>query len=890
MTFFRHLKALCWKNWLLWKRKLGGSLCEVLFPIFMIMVVVGIRQAVKNKHFDEMNHLSEGILYNSTVSDFTNSMAESLNLTSGFQVNPINPIANQYAVFGEDTTRVNAIKVSVQTLSARARFNIHFQDQIETEDDMFEYVRSNDYQRDNDFEALLFAIQVPPPGFFNYTIYMSANFQEQVPNTLTDSITAKPDFRNFNKYAFNGFATLQYLLAQTELALAGEDAEIQIFMTSGKTRAFTRDDFMDQIGPNLALFILLIFIAPQYRLVGFLTQEKASRAREGMKIMGLNDAPYWISWFIYYFFVSLTISIVVSAIMALFLFPNSSWFFLFLFIYLYGMSLFSFSLLISSFLQRPKIACILATLVHFLTFFMGVPVMDDSVSTTAKGIASFIPNIAMSLAVNTLTGLESNGNGINATSLNETLGNYKVGIAFITWSIMFFVQGLLALYLDNVLPKEFGKRQPLLFFISKEYWFGSSSQVNDENKRLLDEGDEDVELNGGSRDFEAVPPNIRQLEKEGDCLKVRKLKKTYPNGKQAVKDVSLTMYKNQIFALLGHNGAGKTTTLSILTGLYAASSGTASVFKLDMFKNVNDVRKILGVCPQFDILFDLLTPIEHLQLYCMFKGVPADKIQEEVDKTLKDVDLESKKTAYAKSLSGGQKRKLSVGIAMIGGSKLVLLDEPTSGMDLTARRRIWDMLKNNKQNKILILTTHFMDEADILGDRIAIMAGGKIKCCGGSLFLKKRFGVGYNLIIAKENKDPNGRIDEFINERIPEAIKLGEVSSEVTYQIPQTESDKFESFFTDLDQSLRDLKIKSYGVGVTTLEEVFLRVGKQDDEESENGGQQSIAQIKRQLEEEKEVTGGSMHSLNHSGDHKTEDYSIAEESEQNVFWIHFWAL
>jgi ATP-binding cassette, subfamily A (ABC1), member 3 len=276
----------------------------------------------------------------------------------------------------------------------------------------------------------------------------------------------------------------------------------------------------------------------------------------------------------------------------------------------------------------------------------------------------------------------------------------------------------------------------------------------------------------------------------------------------------------------------------------------------------------------------------------MLKGVSSDKINEEVERTIREVDLNSKRRAFAKNLSGGQKRKLSVGIAMIGDSKLVLLDEPTSGMDLTARRKIWDMLKNNKQGKILILTTHFMDEADILGDRIAIMAGGNIKCCGGSLFLKKRYGVGYNLIIAKENKDPNPEIDTFVHERIQSAIKLSEVSSEVTYQIPQNESNKFETFFTDLDQSLKILKIKSYGVGVTTLEEVFLRVGKDEDEEELHDPRKSISDMKREVEEmKKEKSQGTIKSLNDSGENEiVDEYTIAEESVQNVFWLHFWAL
>ena len=106
---------------------------------------------------------------------------------------------------------------------------------------------------------------------------------------------------------------------------------------------------------------------------------------------------------------------------------------------------------------------------------------------------------------------------------------------------------------------------------------------------------------------------------------------------------------------------------------------------------------------------------------------------------------------------------------MIGDSKIVILDEPTSGMDTSSRRRLWEMLKQQKNGKIIILTTHYMDEADILGDRIGIMGEGKIKCCGSSLFLKNRYGVGYNLVIAKRSRNPAPAVDEFVFSRIENA-------------------------------------------------------------------------------------------------------------------------
>jgi len=166
----------------------------------------------------------------------------------------------------------------------------------------------------------------------------------------------------------------------------------------------------------------------------------------------------------------------------------------------------------------------------------------------------------------------------------------------------------------------------------------------------------------------------------------------------------------------------------------------------------------MGVCPQHDVLFEYLTPKEHLSIFYDLKGGDPLKKDQEIVDLIRDVGLEDDKDKTAGSLSGGNRRKLSVAIAICGGSKLGLLDEPTAGMDLGARRALWDMLKNYRSNKIIILTTHYMDEADVLGDRIGIMAKGQMMCLGSSLFLKKRFGAGYKLTMVKAVKEPNALI------------------------------------------------------------------------------------------------------------------------------------
>lgn len=264
------------------------------------------------------------------------------------------------------------------------------------------------------------------------------------------------------------------------------------------------------------------------------------------------------------------------------------------------------------------------------------------------------------------------------------------------------------------------------------------------------------------------------------------------------------------------------------------------------------------------MLFNLLTPQEHLDIFCDFKGVDPAIKQEEIKRMLQDVDVYHHRNKVAEKLSGGSRRKLSVAIALIGGSQFVLLDEPTAGMDLSARRKLWNMLKNYKNNRIIILTTHYMDEADILGDRIGIMTGGQLICLGSSLFLKNRFGVGYNLTMVKKSKDPNREVEPYLKGNLGESVKkLSEVSSEITFQIPNALSANFKDFFGRFDGELEKLGIRSYGISVTTLEEVFLKVGHGDDSTKD---QEELKKLKLESTPLLPVV--------------TDDYSIASEAPQ----------
>lgn len=294
----------------------------------------------------------------------------------------------------------------------------------------------------------------------------------------------------------------------------------------------------------------------------------------------------------------------------------------------------------------------------------------------------------------------------------------------------------------------------------------------------------------------------------------------------------------------------KTTTINMLTGMLAPTDGYAVIAGKDIRTDMGQIRQEIGICLQHDCLFPQLTVKEHIQFFSRLKGLyskySSDEVEEKILKSIEDVALLEKKNTLSNNLSGGMKRKLSVAIAFSGESKTVLLDEPTSGMDPFSRRFTWDVIRHYRQDRCIILTTHFMDEADILGDRIAIMAEGQLRCAGSSLFLKKHYGVGYQLTIEK-NANGGGKKaydDEFDDERVgsssakdkrlknivlesvSEASLLSNVGTEMSFQLPIGAASEFKSMFEQLDDEVDDGGIVTYGVSITTLDEVFLLVAR----------------------------------------------------------------
>jgi ABC-2 type transport system ATP-binding protein len=209
------------------------------------------------------------------------------------------------------------------------------------------------------------------------------------------------------------------------------------------------------------------------------------------------------------------------------------------------------------------------------------------------------------------------------------------------------------------------------------------------------------------------------------AISIRDLAKTYKGGKRALDGVSFDVPRGQIFGLLGPNGAGKSTLINILSGMVMKTSGTASIWGFDIDEHPRNAKASIGIVPQ-EIVFDpFFTPLETLELFAGLYGVP--KSERKSMELLRAVHLEDKAHAYSRTLSGGMKRRLLVAKAMVHSPPVLVLDEPTAGVDIELRQQLWAYVRElNASGVTVVLTTHYLEEAEELCDRIAIINHGRL--------------------------------------------------------------------------------------------------------------------------------------------------------------------
>ena len=315
----------------------------------------------------------------------------------------------------------------------------------------------------------------------------------------------------------------------------------------------------------------------------------------------------------------------------------------------------------------------------------------------------------------------------------------------------------------------------------------------------------------------------KQNELKEYAVCVKDLVKKYDNGKVALCSLSLMISKDQIYGLLGPNGAGKTTMISIVTNFLKQTSGDVFIFGDN--KDDTKITSKLAFCPQFNIQWPNLTVKEHLKIFGMMRNMSGKDLEDSVNRIIDQVDLREKKNVQAVKLSGGMRRRLSIGIALMGETEIIFLDEPTTGLDPKRRRELWRIIKSIKKNKTFIISTHLMEEAEFLCDKIGIINKGNLRATGTANYLKKQFVDYFQAELTL--KEDLGFWSNTQKETVCQALK-GQVFYEFNYLIKVRIMKKdFDSYLNIFDaiESCKDF-VKSWSLKSGSLEDAFTVIEK----------------------------------------------------------------
>ncbi|KAK6343880.1 hypothetical protein TWF696_007534 [Orbilia brochopaga] len=506
--------------------------------------------------------------------------------------------------------------------------------------------------------------------------------------------------------------------------------------TSGEVRKPNTNQYYYFVAYLLAPFFFLIFIEMVFHVCGFLTRERESGVTELLNTQGCRQTPQIVSYFTSFWLLYVPTWIVTGIILGTVLFVSTNTGYLILFQILAGTATMCMCIFLSTFFTKGHFSSPVSAII---TLGLAMIIFNYLFQTKPKigeiyGLAAVFPPFAYASLITDIARLEG------SATLGFKAGRSTADIKILTDSmaiepflyiIFFLIQ--IPLYLVLAVASHFA------------IWH--------------------------------VPYIVKPLAREtGLALRINGLNKTFKESKgKAVNGLSLEVRRGQVACLLGPNGGGKTTTLKCIGGVIKADKGSSIELGCE--------RTELGYCPQHNVIWPQLTVREHVQIWLMIKGQSTSTAARDaaVEEMVRECDLIEKIDAQAQTLSGGQKRKLQLAIAFIGGSQIITIDEASSGVDPLSRQNIWQIIQQGVSQRTILLTTHFLDEADVLADHVVIMSKGKLVVDGSSTALKAQYGDGYDIYTdhslatkvahAKTSAETSQKLDELARSDIGGANK-----------------------------------------------------------------------------------------------------------------------
>ncbi|MEW5299847.1 MAG: hypothetical protein WDW36_002821 [Sanguina aurantia] len=601
-------------------------------------------------------------------------------------------------------------------------------------------------------------------------------------------------------------------------------------------------DFSTILGPLFYTWVV------QLLLPTFLQQlvyDKEKRLRMMMKMHGLKDGPYWVIsylWYLVLYLLYMVVFIVAGAAVGLELFVRTNLGVTIVFYFLFGNTMIAFAFMLSSLFSSARTVVVVGFVYIIASGLLGFLLFQPFMEKNASWLffVEWVPAFGLyrgiwEISSYTFLGVYKGTPGLSFSNFGD-VGNGMLavwGIFIVEW----FVFMGLGWYFEQVISSGTGVSKHPLFFLER-FGYGQKRKAAEEHAiqmsaHGLKGGPEINGLGGGREDVLAERMRIETMRDYSNTpIVVQDLKKVYPGldgglPKMAVKTLTMGVERGECFGLLGPNGAGKSTAINMLTGFLTPSDGTGFIEGNNIKQDMDNVYKIMGVCPQHDLLWEQLTGREHLLFYGRLKGLTGKELQEQVELSLKGVNLWNNGVADKLSVkySGGMRRRLSVAISYMGNPKVVYLDEPSTGLDPASRRNLWEVVKANKAGRATILTTHSMEEAETLCDRLGIFVDGELVCIGAPKEITNRY-AGYLVFTISVPESEEALARETVLAMSPNAKVSYSLAGTFKYELP-TADVSLSQVFTAMSLAKQRMSVLDWGVANATLEEVFIKFARQ---------------------------------------------------------------
>uniref|UniRef100_A0A1A9X396 ABC transporter domain-containing protein n=1 Tax=Glossina brevipalpis TaxID=37001 RepID=A0A1A9X396_9MUSC len=629
-------------------------------------------------------------------------------------------------------------------------------------------------------------------------------------------------------YTREGFSHIQNTIASSYLKAIIEEINSPITIPNITLNRFPQgkyvhDAVLQNVGYGISFMLVICNIYPILTLAMIIVGEKENKIKAFTRALGVGNYLHFISWVINASARSL-ISTIATVILlkvkwysGVAIFNNTNFLSLLVVICIYNIAGICFCLMVSSFFKYSNVAVANIVYIWFLTyvpFLMSITTYQEGKSIIRLILLCIFHNTTFGYMFRKIVTYEQFGNNFNFIDFftyYDAATNLSIGTYVLIMMGQCLVYMIISLYVEEVFPGIYGLPQHWNFLFTRKKSYAEKS-----SKDPI-----------GFAEIGVIRPEsfIYEIASSSTVMvDVNKVTKKY-GDEEVVKNVSLQLRQNEITVLVGHNASGKTTLVSMICGLIPPTKGSVSIEGFNVIKDRRFACASVGMCMQDTVLYGELSISDQLRFFGYLRGLDTLSVEDDVEKYLHAADLSNKREVLTKNLAAGPRQELAICCALIGRSRVVILDEPNALLDEVARMRNWELITKERFGRTILITESNPDVLEALGDRVAIISHGELQCVGSPAFVKQMYGKGYRLICTKGPECDAESVTDFVRQHISSIIMASEIGNKIMYILDEKYYELFSELFKELESNSKKLHLTNFTLRRMNLYDIYLKMG-----------------------------------------------------------------